>query len=213
MESIEIKGTARKSLGKTDSKKLRNNEQVPCVLYGGKENLHFAVEEKSFLKLVYTPKVYIVKLNLDGKSHDAVIKDIQLDPVSDKINHMDFYEVDDSKPVTISVPVKLEGFAAGVKEGGKLTLDHRKLKVRGLIKNLPDVINIDVTELGVGKSIFAGDLKLSNIEVLDAKTTPIASVKVTRAVKGEEVAAAGTAAPAKGAAPAKAAAPAPAATK
>jgi large subunit ribosomal protein L25 len=202
MESFEIKGTTRKSTGKTYSKKLRNNETVPCVLYGGKENKNFEVPEASFLKLVYTPKVYSVKLNIDGKEHVSIIKDIQYHPTSDKILHVDFYEVAADKAIVMNLPIRIEGFSVGVKEGGKLVQERRKMKVRGLIKNLPDTLPVDITNLAIGKSIKAGELSFENLEVVEQKDVSLVSVKSTRATATD------AAAPAAGA-PA-AAAPAPA---
>ncbi|MDP4189788.1 MAG: 50S ribosomal protein L25/general stress protein Ctc [Bacteroidota bacterium] len=206
MESIELKGTLRTSLGKSSSKKLRSDENVPCVVYGGKEIIHFSTAEKNFKSLIYTPNVYLVKLDVDGKIHECVLQDVQFHPVSDRIIHVDFLEVDEKKPVVVSVPINIHGTAAGVKEGGKLLQELRKLKIKGLTKDIPHEVDIDVTNLGIAHSIKVSDLNYPNIELLDLKTTCIVSVRMTRATKDE------TAAPAEGA-PAEAAAAAPAAGK
>ncbi len=184
MESIELKGAVRESIGKKDSKKLRREEKTPCVLYGGKENVHFSVEKQSLKKLVYTPNVYLVDLEIDGAKHRAILKDLQFHPVSEEILHIDFLEVFEDKKVEISVPVMLKGLAAGVKAGGKLQVLNRKLKVEALPKDLPDTLDIDITDLALGKSIKVGDVSFENIEMLNAKNTVIASVKLTRAAKG-----------------------------
>ena len=190
MKTIEIKGELRKATGKQDSKRLRKAEKVPCVLYGGEENVHFAVEEKDLKKLVFTPHVYLVDLDLDGKKHKAIVQDIQFHPVSDRVIHIDFYEIFEDKKVTISIPVELYGLAEGVKAGGKLQVLNRKLKVRALYKDLPDTLKINVENVGLGKNIKVGEVSFDNLEMLNADNTVIATVKLTRAAKGAMVAAA-----------------------
>ncbi len=184
MKSIELKGVVRESIGKKNSKKLRREDKVPCVLYGGEQNVHFAVNSNSLRDLVYTPNVYLVDLEIDGKSYKAIVKDLQFHPVSDAILHMDFLEIFEDKAVEISIPVSLQGLAAGVKAGGKLQTLNRKLKVRALPSFLPDNLEIDVTNLALGKSIKVGDVSFENIEILNDNNTVIASVKLTRAAKG-----------------------------
>ena len=190
MKSIELKGTIRESVGKKNSKVLRTNETVPCILYGGKDSVYFSVVEKDLKGIIYTPKVYLISLDLKGKKHLAKIQDIQYHPVSDAPIHIDFYEVSDDKMIVIEIPVRVEGNSIGVKEGGKLVQDSRKLKVRGIVKNLPDEIVLDVTDLGVGKSLRVGDLTHDKVEFLDLKNEPVVSVKLTRAAKGTEAVAA-----------------------
>jgi large subunit ribosomal protein L25 len=189
MKSIELKGTIRESVGKKNSKALRTNETVPCVLYGGKDNLYFSVSEKDLKEILYTPKVYLISLDIKGKKTLAKIQDIQFHPVSDAPIHIDFYEVTDDKKITIDIPVRVEGNSIGVKEGGKLVQDARKLKVKGIVKNIPDEIVLDVTNLGVGKSMRVGDLTHDKVEFLDLKNNPVVSVKLTRASRGAEAAA------------------------
>jgi len=190
MKSIELKGTIRESVGKKNSKVLRTNETVPCILYGGKDSVYFSVVEKDLKGIIYTPKVYLISLDIKGKKHLAKIQDIQYHPVSDAPIHIDFYEVSDDKMIVIEIPVRVEGNSIGVKEGGKLVQDSRKLKVRGIVKNLPDEIVLDVTDLGVGKSLRVGDLTHDKVEFLDLKNEPVVSVKLTRAAKGTEAVAA-----------------------
>lgn len=184
MKSVEIKCNLRQDLGKKDSKKLRAQEKVPCVLYGGGENVHFWALEKDFRKVIYTPNVYLIDLNIDGKVYHAIVQDVQFHPVSDKIQHVDFIQISPDKKVAIEIPVQLNGVPAGVKEGGKLMIAMRKLKVRALPKHLPDVLEIDVTNVGLGKTIKVSDMKFPNVEALDAKNSVIASVRLTRAARG-----------------------------
>ena len=181
MQVFELKGELRTDLGKKATKVLREEKKVPCVLYGGKENIHFSVVEKDLSKLVYTPFVYIVKIMIDGNAYEAVMREIQFHPVTDRILHIDFYHIFAEKPVIIEVPVKLKGFAEGVQAGGKLVQVIRKLKVKALPANLPGEVELDVTSLGLGKSIKVKELSFDNFEVVNAKEVVIAQVKVTRA--------------------------------
>lgn len=183
MQTIELKAAKRENLGKTATKQLRNEGKVPCVLYGGDETVHVSALLKDFNKLIYTPNVHIVKLNVDGKVYDAIIQDVQFHPVSDDAIHVDFLQVFEDKPVTIEIPVKLNGLAAGVKAGGKLNLEKRKLKVKGLAKDLPDALDIDITSLGLGKGIQVGHLNYDNLELLNNKNQVVVSVKLTRAAR------------------------------
>jgi len=195
MKSIELKGTIRESVGKKDSKAIRSNEAVPCVLYGGKDSVYFSVVEKDLKEIIYTPKVYLIALDINGKKHLAKIQDVQYHPVSDAPLHIDFYEVSDDKKIEIQVPVRVEGNSIGVKEGGKLVQDSRKLNIRGLVKNIPDEIVLDITTLGIGKSLRVGDLTHDKVEFLDLKNNPVVSVRLTRAARGEATDAAAAAAP------------------
>ncbi|MFN8207792.1 MAG: 50S ribosomal protein L25/general stress protein Ctc [Bacteroidales bacterium] len=206
MKTFEIKVKARKVLGKKETAKLRKEEQIPCVLYGGKEVIHFYGFNNDFRGLLYTPHVYIVKLDIEGDVHQAILHEMQLHPVSDAVTHIDFVEVFDDKPVVIDIPVLLEGSSEGVKAGGKLKLTKRLVKVKALPKHLPDALNVDVTELQVGKSIRVGDLSFPNIEFVESKKLQVVTVLSSRVVaKGmEEPTPAG--APAEGAAPAAGAA-------
>jgi large subunit ribosomal protein L25 len=212
MKYIDLKGVIRENLGKTGSRKVRKEENVPCILYGENTNVYFSVNEKELKEAVYTPHVYLVNLDIDGKKYEAKIQDIQFHPVTDTPIHLDFLLIDKSKKITVELPVRIQGNSVGVREGGKLTQDLRKLKVKGLVKDLPEEIAIDVTELALGKSLRVGDIHLENIELLNVKTNPVVSVRETRQSRGTDAAAAPAAAPAKGAAaPAAAAAPAKAA--
>ncbi|MCG6188401.1 50S ribosomal protein L25/general stress protein Ctc [Maribellus maritimus] len=183
MKSVTIKGQVRESLGKKEAKKLRAEELVPAVLYGGEDVLHFTIPFSELRKLIYTPSVYLVDIDIDGKTHQAIMQDIQWHPVEEVVLHVDFMKVVEGKPVKIAVPVKLNGLARGVKSGGKLKQNLRLLKVKALAENLPDVINVDITKLAIGQSIKVADLKVENIEFLDSKSNMVVSVITSRAAK------------------------------
>lgn len=180
MKTIEIKGTERKEVGKKSTQELRKKGEVPCVLYGGKEVVHFSAEENEFRHLVYTPNVYIVNLNVGKKSTQAIMKQIDFHPVTDKILHIDFYEIAEDKKISIAIPVKLNGTAKGVLEGGKMMLKQRKLNVKAFAKDLPDTLDIDVTKMTLGKTKKVGELAFDNLELLDPKNNVVATVRLTR---------------------------------
>ncbi len=180
MKSIAINGSLRENEKKQTTKQLRAQDIVPCVLYGGKEQVHFAVPAADFKKLVYTAEVLTANLTIDGKAYTAVMQDIQFHPVTEKILHIDFLELIKDKLVTIDIPVKITGSAPGVKQGGKLVTKVRKLKIKALPANLPDSIEIKIDALEIGKSIKVGDLSLKNIEILDNASNIITSVVTTR---------------------------------
>ncbi|MBN2681577.1 MAG: 50S ribosomal protein L25/general stress protein Ctc [Bacteroidales bacterium] len=184
MKTIEINAKIRENLGKKETKKLRVEESVPCVLYGGKENIHFYAHKTAFKDLIYTPNSYIVKLIINNNEHLSVIQDAQYHPVSDEILHIDFYEINQDNPVVIGVPVILNGFAKGVQDGGKLNLMAKKLRVKGLVNNLPDELNVDVTNIKLGQTLKVKELSFENIELIDNPNTSVCSVKLTRAARG-----------------------------
>jgi len=201
MKSIEISGNARSSINKASNRELRAQDNVPCVLYGGSENVHFQSHELSFRNLIYTPEVHIVSLDIDGKKFNAILQEVQFHPITDKILHIDFLELHDDKPVKISVPVKLIGASEGVKQGGKLTLKMRKIKIKALPNDLPDAIEVNIEPLAIGDSFRIKELNLPGVEILESPNNMVVSVRVTRkAVVEEEVPAADAAAPAEGAA-------------
>ena len=184
MKSFELKGTVRTDLGKKASKAERVSDNIPCVLYGGKDNVHFTTTVSEVRKLVYSPDVFVVNLDIDGTKTKAIMKALQFHPVTDKVLHLDFLQLTDDKPVVVEIPVKLEGLAEGVKAGGKLALEMRKLKVKGLYAHIPENIVIDVTALGLGKSIQVGAVSVENLDILNAKNAVVAQVKLTRAARG-----------------------------
>ena len=195
MKSIEVKGTARTIAERSSEqaralKAIRKNNGVPCVLYGGKEVVHFTVTNEGLRNLVYTPHIYVVDLIIDGKKYNAIMKDIQFHPVKDNILHVDFYEIDEAKPIVMEVPVQLEGLAEGVKAGGKLSLQMRKLKVKALYDVIPERLVVNVSRLGLGKTVKVGELSYEGLELLNAKEAVVCAVKLTRAARGAQAAAA-----------------------
>lgn len=188
MKTIQLKAAARAEYGKKAAKAARREGLIPCVIYGGGENVAFAIDAKAVKPLIYTPNSYIVELDIDGKIEKAVLRDVQYHPVREEILHIDFYRVQEGKPVSIAVPVRLSGTAEGVKVGGKLALSARKLVVSALAENLPDELVVDVTQLNVGQTIFVGDLKFDNLQFVSPATQAVCAVRVTRASRGAEAA-------------------------
>lgn len=183
MKSLTVKGEIRKSLGKKDARKLRVEEKAPAVLYGGDEPIHFSVDFSELRHLIYTPNVYLIELNIDGTVHKAIMQDIQWHPVDEQVLHVDFLKISEDKPIKIEVPIKVTGHAKGMKAGGKLNTNLRRLKVKALASDIPDTISIDVTKLGLGQGIKVGDLKMDNVEFLDQKSNVVVSVAITRAAR------------------------------
>lgn len=169
---------------------MRKSREIPAVLYGGEKVVHFAVTGESVRKLVYTPEIFVVELNIDGAKTMAIVKEIQFQPVTDAILHMDFLEVSEKKPVVMEVPVVLEGHAEGVKAGGKLTLRMRKLKVKAVYTQIPEKLVINVDNLGLGKTMQVGALSFDGLELMNAKNAVVCAVQLTRAARGAQAAAA-----------------------
>ena len=196
MKSIEIIGSLRTETGKKAAHSLRQNNGVPCVLYGMQKDengnqvaTHFTVTVDGLRKLVYTPHIYVVDLNIDGKIVNAIMKDIQFHPVTDAILHVDFLQINEENPIVMEVPVQLEGLAEGVKAGGKLALQTRKLKVKALYNLIPERLVVNVTNLGLGKTIKVGELNYEGLTLLNAKEAVVCAVKLTRAARGAQAAA------------------------
>jgi len=181
MKSITIKGSQRESVGKVATKAVRNAGMVPCVIYGGKQPVHFAAEEKAFKSLVYTPNAHTVVIDLDGKTTNAVLQDIQFHPVSDRINHIDFFQLDENKEIIMEVPVKVTGTSPGVLLGGVLNLNQRRLKVKALPKNLPDYVEANIAELQMGNKLYVTKLPTPNFKLMHPDNTVVAQVKISRA--------------------------------
>ena len=182
MKQFEINAHKRGNFTKAAVKQLHREGMVPCVLYGNDtENIHFAVLEKDLKDLIYTPSSYIISINIDGKKSLCILHQTQFHPVSDKILHLDFLAIDPAKPITIQVPVSISGNSEEVRQGGKLQVLNRKLLISGFLKDLPDQLNLDVTDLVLGKAITAGDLKYDNIRIMSPRGTIICMVKMTRA--------------------------------
>ncbi len=181
MKSITINGSKRESVGKKETKALRNAGKVPCVLYGGDKPLHFSADEVAFQTLIYTPDVHTVKLELEGgEKFDAVLQDIQFHPVTDAILHMDFYEIFKDKPITMEIPIHTVGIARGVKNGGVLRYNLRRLRVRGLPVELPDFIEANVTKLKIGDKLYVTAVESGDYKIQHPDNTVICQVRTSR---------------------------------
>lgn len=181
MKSLTIQGKKRESVGKANTRALRNADQVPCVVYGGEKPIHFSTDERSFKDLVYTPEAHIVVLNLDGgESINCVLQDIQFHPVTDSILHADFYTINDDKPVTMEIPVRLEGRSRGVVAGGVLRFNLRKLKVKALPGKLPDEIVIDITPMRIGHKKYIKDLRTEEYSLIHPDNAVVCMIKTAR---------------------------------
>jgi large subunit ribosomal protein L25 len=189
MKTVSMSGSLRENVGKKDAKALRHAQKVPCVLYGGKEQIHFSVLEADFRHLVYSPEVAFVELNIDGKVFRAILQEMQFHPVSDSIYHADFVELNEGRPIIMGIPVKTKGLAKGVTKGGKLTIKLRKMKVKAMPDFMPESIVVDVTKLGIAQSVKVRDLNIEGIEFLDAPNAVVATVRVTRAAASAKSAA------------------------
>ena len=180
MKSITIKGSKRESVGKVSTKALRNAGKVPCVIYGGDHPVHFSAEEKAFKTLVYTPNVYTAAIELDGQTFAAILQDIQFHPVTDKILHVDFYQLHDDKAVTMNIPVKLKGTSPGVLNGGSLRFTNRKLKVKAVPANLPDFIEADISKLKIGSKLYITELFNDDYTFMHPDNTVVVQVRTSR---------------------------------
>ncbi len=186
MKEISITGQKREALGKKASKAIRKQGMIPCNLYGENKQdgkpvaLAFASPFSELRKIIYTPHIYVIKIDIDGTSHTAVMKEIQFHPVTDAPLHVDFYEVNDQQPITIGIPVKLTGLAQGVRDGGRMNLSIRKIAVTAPYQQIPEHLDIDVTNLKIGKSIKVGDLSFEGLELATSKDVVVCSIKMTR---------------------------------
>ena len=186
MKTLAISVKERENVGKSNSRALRNQGNVPCVLYGGEKQVTFYAHENDFRKLVYTPDVFVVELDIDGNKVNAIMQDIQFHPVTDKILHIDFLQVFDDKPITVSIPVILNGLAIGVRNGGNLMFRRPKIITKGLMANLPDAITLDIEHLKIGQFIYIKDLDTDECEFLAPDNSVVVGVKTARAAIEEE---------------------------
>ena len=191
MKTFKLEGKSREIIARSADQKralkaMRKNDEIPAVLYGGEKVVHFAVTNDAVRKLVYTPEIFVVELTIDGETTMAIMKEIQFHPVSDKILHMDFLAVSKEKPVEMEVPVALEGHAEGVKAGGKLTLQMRKLRVKAIYDQIPEKLVINMDNLGLGKTMQVGALHFEGLEVMNAKNAVVCAVQLTRAARGAQ---------------------------
>lgn len=185
MKSVQLSGSLRANVGKVNAKAVREKGNVPCVIYGGKEQIHFEADIRAFKPVIFTPNAHIVEIDLGGKVYKTVLQEAQYHKINDKLIHADFLEIQDGKPVTANIPVVITGQSEGVKKGGKLVLKMRKLKARGIAATLPDSIEIDITKLDIGDSIAVGDITVKDTVLLNAKNVSVVSVTTTRAVAAE----------------------------
>lgn len=188
MKSLAISAKTREKVGKSDSKALRNQGKVPCVLYGGEKQVSFYAHENDFRKLVYTSDVFLVELDIDGTKFSAIMQDIQFHPVTDKILHIDFLQVFDDKEITVSIPVKLTGLSIGVRNGGNLMHRRKSIITRALPSNLPDAITIDISDLKIGMFVYIKDLRSDIYDFLAADNSVVVGVKTARNAIEDELA-------------------------
>ena len=187
MKTFSISTKKRTELGKKSTKQLRAEEQIPCVMYGGEETLQFHAHENDFRKLIYSSEVFVIDLDIEGKKYKAVMKEIQFHPVTDKVLHIDFIEVSDSKPAIVSLPVKLFGSSEGILAGGKLRLKKRYISVKGLVKDMPELLEIDITPLKIGDVIKVSDLNFKNLDLLDPAQSMVVGVVTSRVAAKDEL--------------------------
>ncbi len=186
MNTISIEGTKRESFGKAATRQVRTQDLVPGVIYGGEETVHFTTATKSLKNLVYTPEFQIAEVSVEGKTYRCIMKDLQFDPVTDSLTHIDFLELVAGKKVVANLPLKFNGQPVGVKAGGRLELKMKSLKVRTLPKNLVAAINVDISGLELNGNMRVEDVKADDMEVMNAMRQPIASVVLTRALRQAE---------------------------
>ncbi|WP_264548339.1 50S ribosomal protein L25/general stress protein Ctc [Flavobacterium sp. N2820] len=181
MKSITIKGSERENVGKKATKAVRDAGMVPCVIYGGNQPVHFVADERAFKDLVYTPNAHTVVIELNGASYNVIMQDIQFHPVSDKILHIDFFQLSDDKEIVMEVPVKITGTSPGVLLGGVLRLNQRRLKVKALPKNLPDFVEASISELQMGNKLYVTKLETNNFKLMHPDNTVVCQVRISRA--------------------------------
>ncbi|MTI22853.1 50S ribosomal protein L25/general stress protein Ctc [Fulvivirga sp. RKSG066] len=185
MKTIEIIGYKRANLGKSEAKKLRAEGNVPCVLYGGDEQVHFYAPMILFRELVYTDEAHFVHLNIEGQEYEAIMQDLQFHPVSEVILHVDFLQLFKGKLIKMNIPVHFEGTSIGAEKGGTLIKKRRYLKIQSLPKDMPEYVSVDITPLDFGKAIKVGDIEENNFTILDSKISSVAVVEMPRALRGK----------------------------
>ncbi len=187
MKTVSLSGSLRENVGKKDTKALRKAEMVPCVMYGsGEQQMHFATSEKNFNKILFTPETYIIDFNVNGKTYKTILQDVQYHPVTDQVLHADFLIVKEDKPITVTLPITLEGSAAGVMRGGKPKMGIKKVKVNGLIKDLPDYVKINISDVNINEAIKVKDLNIENVTPLAPGYTVIFAVNAARGTAATE---------------------------
>lgn len=193
MKSVSISGSLRENVGKKDAKSQRAKGLIPAVLYGNKQQKHLLIDEKAINPLIYTPEVKYVELTVGEETHKVIIQELQFHPVSDKLLHVDFLEILDNKPITIEIPILVEGSSPGVLQGGKLSKKARKIKVKGLLEHIPENIKLNISKLNILDSIKVEDVKVANIDIVEIPSKVLVSVLSSRSVEVSEESAEGTA--------------------
>ena len=186
MKTVSLSGSSRENVGKKGAADLRNQERIPAVLYGGQQQVHFSISENEAKKLVFTPNVYLIDLEVNGKKVKAIVQETQIHPVTDRILHIDFFEVNETNPFKVKLPVKLEGFSRGVRNGGRLRQNFRRLHVMGLVNDMPDDVTIDITPLRIGHKKRVSDLSISGLKFLDPANAVVVGVQTARAAVEDE---------------------------
>lgn len=186
MKAISLSGSLRENVGKKDAKAIRNAGRVPCVLYGNGTQTHFSVDSIALGKVVYSPDVYQVDLDIDGKKTRAIIQELQQNPITDRITHVDFYELTESKKVKVALPVRTKGISPGVVRGGKMQQVYRRLQMFGLPQDLPADVTLDISALEIGDAIRVKHIEIPNVELLDPANSVVVSIKMARGAKKKE---------------------------
>ncbi len=188
MKTVSLSGSLRENVGKKDAKRLRNEGKVPCVIYGGKEQKHFFLDQKDFKKIIFTPEIFIIKIELGKENFETILQDIQYHPVSDIVLHADFLELTPGKTVTLAIPVQMEGTSPGVIKGGRLQLKLRKIRVKGLVEDMPEHILLNISDLDIGNSIKVKEVPGEKLQFLDPANSVVISVKAARGLSEAELA-------------------------
>ncbi|MFL2585438.1 MAG: 50S ribosomal protein L25/general stress protein Ctc [Parvicellaceae bacterium] len=186
MKTVSLSGSPRENVGKKGAASLRTEERVPAVIYGGKKQIHFSITVNEAKKLVFTPNVYLVEIEVSGKSYKVILQEVQSHPVTDRVLHLDFLEISDEKQFKIKLPVRLIGFSRGVRNGGTLRQNFRKLKVMGLAKDMPEAIEIDISPIKIGDKRRVSDLAFNGLKFLDPSNAVVVGVQTARAAIEEE---------------------------
>ncbi len=187
MKKVSLSGSLRGNVGKKDAKALRNQGLVPCVIYGGQDQVHFNLSDADFRTILFTPETFLIEITIDGKVFKTILKDVQYHPVGDQVLHADFYEITANKPVTVALPVKLTGTSPGVIQGGRLKLKIRKLKLKAMLEDMPEEVVVSIAKLKIGQSVKVKDIKLPKVTILDPAGSVVVDVKTARGLTAAEL--------------------------
>jgi len=186
MKKVSLSGSPRENVGKKDAKKHRREGNIPCVIYGGEKQIHFATDAIKFDKVIFSPEVFLITVDVDGKEYQTILQEVQYHPVSDKVLHADFLELIPGKEISIGIPVILTGTAPGVMAGGQMIKKMHKVRLKGLVDNLPETVEVDISHLVIGTSVKVRDIELDNLTMLDPPNSVIVRVKTSRTVVEDE---------------------------